>query len=616
MAKRKNSQEPENRPATGKTPKRSREPKKAAAGAAPEPVKEEPTGDLKSKLMGITIEPPEPEDDPAAAELALKEAQEKLARAFYNPAAEAVERQQQALNQLLGTARAALETSTAFAAVTRDLARAAAASLTDALGSFDVKGALGTASVMQEYFRSQEWEQLRQNMEILAAVAREINGLTPYLEEELKKPEYNGATVDEVLDALDINEAGEITGDPLFIQAIDAARAARDARAIIEAQNTGRERRRQTRENAEKSGAIMELREGALPVFSDRGLWDAFAPGRISKLGELARDRIDKQTGRLNNRNISDDEIIELPAADIAYKVFMLLNAILANSVENFREYFIPDGSIKFYVKGVLDKLDIDPRIRDDMQLNFDRKTAGVLYLEKRFEPILSYIGTTPDGSRYSVLNYDGYDVESDTMTIRTPYLYQLWLATQEPYFKRQEARALRIASGKKPLKSDLKPLELNTLFKGAAFKEDDSVLEIAVYITTVMLNAGKGAHRTEISYKKLIKNCSRLREKLEELESLPNTEKLADGKKCNNSARYNTELRKIARAYSLIMNPEKCDALKIFKFISVTPTTGEKDSEGKPLPPEKQRFIPPTKREIAYKKIYINWRRIDRENG
>ena len=127
-------------------------------------------------------------------------------------------------------------------------------------------------------------------------------------------------------------------------------------------------------------------------------------------------------------------------------------------------------------------------------------------------------------------------------------------------------------------------------------------MLEIATYITNVLLNAGKGAHKTKIKYMTLINNCPRLRERLEEIDRLPKTEKLADGKRRNNTARYNVTLRKIARAYTLIMTPEKCDALKCFEFIEFSPT---KEKGGK------REFIPPTKSTLD-EEIYINWRRID----
>ena len=404
--------------------------------------------------------------------------------------------------------------------------------------------------------------------------------------------------------AQDAQEAADIKA---VIEIIKRARAARDqaaTEAIIKAQQAGRDQRRQIKENAMKSGAIMGLQTGNLITFSERDLWDAFAPGKISKIGTLARDEIDDETGQVIKNVLEKGEIMPVSAIEVSYKALFLLNTILANSVENYRERFVKDGAITFYVKGVLDSLDIDPRIKDDGQLDINRKTAGVIYLEKQFAPLLQFIGTIPGGSRYSVFSYDGYDADTDTMTVKIPYLFQLWKRTQTAYSQRKAAKQERIDAGKRPLKKDLKPLEVNALFKTAAYKEDDTILEIAAYITNVMLNAGAGAHKTDITFKTLIKNCPRLRERLDAIESIPKGAQQENGKRINKTARYNSELRKIARAYSLIMSPDKCDALHYFSFDSFMPT---KETKGG------REFVPPTKSTMDGK-ISIKWHRIDPE--
>ena len=476
-----------------------------------------------------------------------------------------------------------------------------------------IQGALPTmdfGKVFGEYTKARELiDRIKENHPIFALYDEMQGDLAPYIEEELKNPQYGGKKIEELIDEAEESDDGLFSENSLLMQAVKAARAAK----AIEAQKAGRELRRQLRKNAESKGAIMELRnDGALPIFSANELRDAFSPGRISQMGKLAPDTINKQTGRVEKAQLEKGDIVPLPAANISYKALLLLNAITANSVENYRQFLVSGGAIRFYVKGVLDQLEIETRHWDDPQQitldgeTLDRKTTGVLYLEKQLKPLQMFVGTTPDGSRYSVLNYEGYDIESDTMTIRSPYLFQLWKRTQTAFAERQRAKEQRIADGKKPLKADLKPLELNTLFKRSTYKEDDAVLEIAVYITNVLLNAGKGAHKTRIKYKTLINNCPRLRERLEEIARLPKAEKLANGKTRNNTARYNTELRKIARAYTLIMTPDKCDALKHFKFIEFSPTI-EKGG--------RREFVAPTKSTIDGE-IFINWRRIDPENA
>ena len=484
------------------------------------------------------------------------------------------------------------------------------------------------------------WAPAELDFEALEKFYTEIEELTPYLEAEIKKyPEYEGKSYTDLIDELpfsalpDLITAATDTGtnteepaetepaegeeiDPEEEERIhqiitdlltirDAARAAKAAAAVIGAQQAGRNQRRQVKENAKRIGAIMGLQTGNLVTFSERDLWDAFAPGKISKIGTLTQDKIDDKTGQVTKSILEKGEIMPVSAIEVSYKALFLLNTILANSVENYRERFVKDGAITFYVKGVLDQLEIDPRIKDDGQLDINRKTAGVIYLEKQFVPLLQFIGTIPGGSRYSVFSYDGYDADTDTMTVRIPYLFQLWKRTQTAFAQRKAEKQKRIDEGKRPLKKDLTPLEVNALFKPTAFKEEDTVLEIAAYITNVMLNAGAGAHKTDITFKTLIKNCPRLRERLDAIESIPKGALQENGKRINKTARYNSELRKIARAYSLIMNADKCDAVRYFYFESFMPTKENGHS---------REFIPPTKSTIDGK-ISIKWHKIDPEN-
>lgn len=424
-------------------------------------------------------------------------------------------------------------------------------------------------------------------------LAGELQQLEPLMRAELDTAGDDTPLIELYKTGIDTRTGAVIPGSRLET-ILTAARAA----AAVKAQQAGRNQRRQLKTNALEGGAIMGFQGGNLVTFSARDLWDAFTPGRIAKIGTLPRDEIDDETGEVIKQTFEKDELKPVDARDISYKVFVLMNTIFANSVENYRERFFTDGAITFYVKGVIDALDIDPRILEDRISHTGRKTAGALYLEKRFTPLLLLIGMTPEGSRYSVLNYVGYDINTDTMTIRSPYLYQLWRRTQVSFAQRREARQERIDAGKKPLKKDLKPLEVNELFKFHALKEDETALEIATYITNVMINAGSGAHKTEISFKTIIKSCPRLREKLEAIEAAPAQK---DGKRINKTARYNSELRKIARAYNIIMDPNKCDATRYYTFDEFTTT--EKKQAGR------KGFVPPTKSALD-EKIIIRWRK------
>lgn len=461
----------------------------------------------------------------------------------------------------------------------------------------------------KEDMSPEAWEMIKTALRALEKVIhprvlayfQESKALEQYLNKELQKPQYGGQGIGELFNSANFNDEGEPEPGSLFLQAIKAARAAE--RRTVAAQQAGRDKRRAAREAAEKAGAVMEIYNDALPIFSRSDMLNAFTSQRISKLGKLAPEAVDDRTGMITKDILDAEDVVKLDSGDIPFKAMLLLNAIQASTVENFRDEFVAGGTIRFYVKGVLDRIDIDPRIRDDNQLTLERKTAGVLYLEKQFEQLVSLVGTTPDGSRYSVLNYYGYDVNTDTMSIRTPYLYELWLTTQRAYKERNDNKQARHDIDRKPLKKDLIPLEVNLLFKGAAAKEDDAVLEIAAYITNTLLRAGTSTKTktTKIKYRTIINNCPRLAERLEKIESLPNTEILPDGKKRNNLARYNTELRKIARACELIMDKRKCIAQEKLIFESFEP--GTKNENGQ------WRFIAPTKRTLS-NMIIIKWRK------
>ena len=249
--------------------------------------------------------------------------------------------------------------------------------------------------------------------------------------------------------------------------------------------------------------------------------------------------------------------------------------------------------------------------------MNIDRKTAGVLYLETLFKPLLKYIGQLPNGSRYTVLTYKGYDADSDTMIINTPYIYQIWKLTQKAYFDRQERIEAAQTADKRPKNADLKPLELNKLIKGPAVTEDAATLEMAIYITNVMVAVGKGKagkiNETRIKFKTLINQSPRMKQRITDIETAklielgpdPTEEEIKAADKAakivaNRAAYINSELKKIETAISLILNPDKCSATEYFEIMELEPT--------KYIPTKGQtKFIPPTKGRLN-DELMIKW--------
>ena len=360
----------------------------------------------------------------------------------------------------------------------------------------------------------------------------------------------------------------------------------------------GREQRQELKANAEEQGAIMNLRGGNFDFFSSIDLWDAYSPAKIYKIGSLDPAFIDKETGAITKPNLKiGEEIEQLTAADISIKALALLAAVIKNSVENVRENFVKDGQITFYVKGVLEAFTDDPRTLNDNQLNLDRKTAGVIYLENLFAPMQGYIGQLPNGSRWSIFNYIGYDANADTMTIQAPYTYQLWKREQTEYFETVKARTKLIEQGKRTTKRDYTPLKVNSYFKNKAYTENEITLEIAVYITNRILQAGgaKGqTKKTELLFSELIKKCPRLNDAWQNIDSRANT--------TNKTALYNAELRKIKRAIEIIQDPEKCDFLNEYEFIDIQPAKVNKKTG-------RAEIIPPTKKKLE-SKLTIVWNR------
>ena len=429
------------------------------------------------------------------------------------------------------------------------------------------------------------------NLQPIQDLIDEIRELEPYLEKELNRPEYGEQTLENIMDNYTAFELLDLRNDPdsFFARAVEAAWGRYD---IVKAQTEGRQARHAMKDIAQKSGAIMKI-SGGLSFFSDKELWDAFAPGRICKMGMLDEGDIDKETGRVTKIYLDPGDVETLEPREISLKTFTMLSSIIKSTVDNVNSEFVKGGNITFYVKGVLADLTDDPRTLYDNQLNLDRKTAGALYLERQFEPLQGYIGTTGNGSRYSVFNYIGYDALSDTMTIQSPYLYQLWHSTQESYFERLQNLEASREKNKRPAALDLKPLEINSLFKGKAYSTNEITWEIAVYITNVLLTAGNTGKqkKTELKYRTIIKNCPRFSERLAEIEARPVTEILPDGKKRNNADSYNKELRKIKSAFDLILDEDKCSATSVYDFISISPSKKKKNGGIEVIAPTKSRL-------------------------
>lgn len=212
------------------------------------------TIDLQGKR--VTILPKKQETDPeaiAAAEKQMQEAQKRLADAFNNspaaqimeqqrrmndilrnPAIESVMRQQEMIHRLTAGVQPIVEINRAIVEAMRSPAIEAIQNMVSAMQE-GLATAAGTFGMMQNYFNSDSWATARQTLEQIATaapaileLAKEIEELTPYLEAELKKPEYEGMTLDDLLEGAETDDS-EPAADSLLMKALTAARAARDA---------------------------------------------------------------------------------------------------------------------------------------------------------------------------------------------------------------------------------------------------------------------------------------------------------------------------------------------------------------------------------------------------
>lgn len=82
---------------------------------------------------------------------------------------------------------------------------------------------------IQETLNSDAWQEIRDSLLAIAEFADEIADLQPYLAEELQKPEYEGRSIDDLMEAAETDEEGLPVDTSLFMKAIRAARAARRA---------------------------------------------------------------------------------------------------------------------------------------------------------------------------------------------------------------------------------------------------------------------------------------------------------------------------------------------------------------------------------------------------
>ena len=188
--------------------------------------------------------------------------------------------------------------------------------------------------------------------------------------------------------------------------------------------SSGRQAR--PRDRAIEKGALMSM-GGRVAAFTLEELKCTLTGDSIMRLpiGTNAGDVFD-DAGRLNTLAVRESELETLTEYHAAF-LMSVLGMVEAASIYDDEE----DSKIEFYLPSIMDEIGIDPRPyskKRDKGENApkleDMRFTSMLELISPFE---LYAGRMPDGSGiYRVLSFSGYDAESQTMTIDTPYLFKL----------------------------------------------------------------------------------------------------------------------------------------------------------------------------------------------
>ena len=425
---------------------------------------------------------------------------------------------------------------------------------------------------------------------IKATLSGEYTG--PFFRESWTKTQWLIKQLVDELTALD--DPDEIKIYPAYLRrramikhAVRALAGDKDEYRIIYSTKT-KQAYKERREYSQVAGGITTLPDGRLVAYSGPDTMTAFSVSRFYRVIDPADDAFNSD-GLLNNEGA---KLVPVAADDVKTQLLMLLTAAqfsAAGSMEGFISTPIRPETIVLPVESLANI--IIPKWRTTWTgTEQERTQARSLYVEKELLSLKNIVGVLPNGSRYSVINYYGYDKDADVMRIDLPYIAELYKLTQGVYHERQARLEERHVAGRRPANDDMRPPELNRLFDNRAYTENSTTLEIAIYITNVMLQAGKSKRKgdpkkSEIKYSKIVAECSRLKAAIEGIK--------ADDAG-NKTQRVNNELRKISSACKLILNDKKCHATKLFDNISFKPSKGGE-------------VIPPTSNTLD-QKLTITW--------
>lgn len=284
-------------------------------------------------------------------------------------------------------------------------------------------------------------------------------------------------------------------------------------------------------ELATDKGAIMSI-DRRLTAFSTKEYQASFTPGCIMRIpnGVNMKSAFDSN-GMLDKAAISDAKLEEL---DQVQEAFL---GTVASMVEDVARRDDVTSEVTFSLPKIMFELGIDPRAYSKKRELAPLDDLRVQRMLEFIDPFDRCVGVLPDGSFYKVLTFGGYDAESKTMTIYTPYIFQLARRAQQA----AKGYRHRYLHGDVITEKNLAAVELaNRIICGIVQRG----------LTTDYAQGRKGARDNDTvsytpTYRSLIDGCPTLKKQLDAIENPPqgkNGEKTPRRKNWNQL--YNTRLR------------------------------------------------------------------------
>ena len=254
-------------------------------------------------------------------------------------------------------------------------------------------------------------------------IYREITGdLLPYIEKELQKPEYNGATLQSLLNEYEIKDLAHLPEDSTLLKVIEAARVAK-----------AKQKTYRTKKKAKEAGAITETPDNLALItlagfenslsFHESGAASLQALQKQDaqltfKDGELYLTNDANEISKVELQDITTKESIETLNTPLLAAFYSILLEQWSQQVENSgRPADVISLSVPAFSKFIGKKANQGTDSAKDL---IDKV--------KSFHNIVGVFkdGTTNRQSIFPVLLFEGYDAKTNTISFSSPYMRYL----------------------------------------------------------------------------------------------------------------------------------------------------------------------------------------------